>query len=113
MTALLCVLFGGLALLQATPGIAAYQLARSEARRVYRVVDEAEARGAADAAEAREKAAPKDASVGNGHVEFRDVGFAYRPAGRKQRAATDDVDADGRSRSSGSVAAKASASLLI
>ena len=50
MTAFLCVLFGGLALLQALPGIAAYQLARSEATRVFRIIDEADATAIADAA---------------------------------------------------------------
>merc|ERR1719171_2054042 len=79
MTAFLCVLFGGLALLQALPGIAAYQLARSEATRVFRIIDEADANSIADAANV--KAAARRASVattrGAGTIEFVDVQFSY------------------------------------
>ena len=79
MTAFLCVLFGGLALLQALPGIAAYQLARSEATRVFRIIDEADATAIADAANV--KAAARRASVsttrGAGTIEFVDVQFSY------------------------------------
>ena len=79
MTAFLCVLFGGLALLQALPGIAAYQLARSEATRVFKIIDEADATSIADAANV--KAAARRASVsttrGAGTIEFVDVQFSY------------------------------------
>ena len=79
MTAFLCVLFGGLALLQALPGIAAYQLARSEATRVFKIIDEADANSIADAANV--KAAARRASVattrGAGTIEFVDVQFSY------------------------------------
>ncbi|KAH8052460.1 ATPase [Aureococcus anophagefferens] len=42
MTAFLCVLFGGLALLQALPGIAAFTLATAEARKIFKIIDDAE-----------------------------------------------------------------------
>merc|ERR1719261_986939 len=79
MTAFLCVLFGGLALLQALPGIAAFTLARSEATRVFKIIDEADANSVADAANV--KAAARRASVattrGAGTIEFVDVQFSY------------------------------------
>ena len=83
MTSFLCILFGGLALLQALPGIAAYQLANSEAQRVFKVIDEADASALTDAADAKAKAKSSSdtlsamAARGAGTIAFVDVRFSY------------------------------------
>ena len=68
MTAFLCVLFGGLALLQALPGIAAFTLATAEARKIFKIIDDAEVAAEAHAADskakAREASAPPGARAG-------------------------------------------------
>ncbi|KAH8060471.1 ATPase [Aureococcus anophagefferens] len=56
MTAFLCVLFGGLALLQALPGIAAFTLATAEARKIFKIIDDAEVAAEAHAADSKAKA---------------------------------------------------------
>ena len=80
MTAFLCVLFGGLALLQALPGIAAFTLATAEARKIFKIIDDAEVAAEAHAADskakAREASAPAGAVAG-GAIAFSRVTFAY------------------------------------
>ena len=94
MTAFLCVLFGGLDLLQALPGIAAFTLATTEARRVFKVIDDAAdaavkhdrdskdkaSTASKTSAVAKKKERHHDRAGGGGggvRVEFAAVAFAY------------------------------------
>ncbi|KAJ1456855.1 P-loop containing nucleoside triphosphate hydrolase protein [Pelagophyceae sp. CCMP2097] len=81
MTSFLCVLFGGLALLQALPGLAAFQLAQREGRRVFEVIDRARKDAAAHEADCANKMAAaggaEPAAESDGAIEFDAVAFAY------------------------------------
>ncbi|KAJ8598401.1 hypothetical protein CTAYLR_003017 [Chrysophaeum taylorii] len=68
MTAFLCVLFGGLSLLQALPGLAAFDAARSAAGRVFDVVDDD--REVADVGSSA-------LALKRGAIVFEGVRFAY------------------------------------
>ena len=111
MTAFLCVLFGGLALLQALPGIAAYQLARSEATRVFKIIDEADANSIADAANV--KAAARRASVATTQApgpSSSSTSSSATPRGRTGPSAPGSASTSRRGRRARSWAPRAAAS---
>ena len=92
MTAFLCVLFGGLALLQALPGIAAFTLASAEAKRVYAVIDGAEEE---DARDGPPVVVARPVGGAGAAISFENVTFAYptRPDRPVYEGLTLDVEA--------------------